>query len=148
MLKFKVGDKVRVREDLVVGASYEGIVLQPFMASYQGEEFKIIYIDGHVDAIKLLGNPYLWSEQMLEPVTEYPKVMWVSEDGKNWLQRVVFMEKCGKYLAWIDAESLEEAEGVYRMINWKYAKTFEKLTKEMTLEEVCKELGYEVKIVK
>ena len=32
----------------------------------------------------------------------YPRVMFVSNDNKNWdNQRVVFMEKCGGFLAWI-----------------------------------------------
>ena len=43
----------------------------------------------------------------------YPRVMLVSDDGINWdTRRVVFMEKCGGFLAWANAKTLEEAEKV------------------------------------
>ena len=36
-------------------------------------------------------------------------------------KRVVFMEKRGKFIAWTDAETLEDAETVLDIIAWKYA---------------------------
>ena len=66
----------------------------------------------------------------------YPRVMLVSEDNINWdKQRVVFMEKCGGFLAWVNAETLEEAENETGTICWKYVKELEPI--EVTLEEIA-----------
>ena len=70
----------------------------------------------------------------------YPRVMLVSDDGINWdTRRVVFMEKCGGFLAWISAKTLEEAEKEVDTRLWKYAKEFEHV--EVTLEEIAKWKG-------
>ena len=70
----------------------------------------------------------------------YPRVMLVSDDGINWdTRRVVFMEKCGGFLAWISAKTLEEAEKKVDTRLWKYAKEIEQI--EVTLEEIAKWKG-------
>ena len=70
----------------------------------------------------------------------YPRVMLVSDDNKNWdNRRVVFMEKCGWFLAWISAKTLEEAEKEVDTRLWKYAKEIEPI--EVTLEEIAKWKG-------
>ena len=55
----------------------------------------------------------------------YPKVMMVSNcpitKGNNGKKRVVFMEKLGKYLAWSNAETIEDAEKQVETRTWKYA---------------------------
>lgn len=55
----------------------------------------------------------------------YPKVMLVSDyatfDSVRWVKRVVFMEKKGKYIAWTDAETIEEAETITDTTTWLYA---------------------------
>lgn len=72
----------------------------------------------------------------------YPRVMLVSDDNINWdNQRVVFMEKCGGFLAWKDAETLEEAENETDTIFWEYAKELEPLPVEVSLEEIAKWRG-------
>jgi len=69
--------------------------------------------------------------------SKYPKVMMVSEDCVFWDKRVVFMEKNNCYLAWGDAETLEEAEHKTILITWKYAKDIEEVQPPTpkTLEE-------------
>ena len=52
----------------------------------------------------------------------FPRVMLVSIDEIKWYKRVVFMKKCDRYLAWINAETIEESEDVYEATSWKYAK--------------------------
>lgn len=69
----------------------------------------------------------------------YPRVMLVSFDNKNWEKRVVFMEKRGGFLAWIDAETLDEAETTTKTCLWKYAKEIEPI--EVTLEEIAEWKG-------
>ena len=69
----------------------------------------------------------------------YPRVMLVSYNKMIWSKRVVFMEKCGGFLAWALAETLEEAEKSNSTIFWKYAKEIEPI--QVTLEEIAKWKG-------
>ena len=62
----------------------------------------------------------------------YPRVMMVSFDSENWFKRVVFMKKCGKYLAWNNAETVEGAEEQIVLSAWNYAKEIEE-PKEITI---------------
>lgn len=64
----------------------------------------------------------------------YPKVMMVSNSGVDWCKRVVFMEKCGRFLAWGGAETIEDAERSSSVKTWYYAKEI-KLEREC---EICK----------
>ena len=69
----------------------------------------------------------------------YPRVMMVSYDEMNWGKRVVFMEKKKGFLAWTNAETLEDAEGETLTNFWRYAKEIEPI--EVTLEEIAKWKG-------
>ena len=82
-----------------------------------------------------------YNAQIIELPEEktYPRVMLVSDDNKNWSKRVVFMEKCGGFLAWVDAETFEEAKNEKDSCFWKYAKEFEPV--EVTLEEIAEWKG-------
>ena len=55
----------------------------------------------------------------------YPKVMMVSDcpiiKGNKGNQRVVFMEKMGKYLAWANVAIIEDAEKEMMTTTWNYA---------------------------
>ena len=35
--------------------------------------------------------------------------------------RVVFMEKCGRFIAWEEAQTLKDAEEIFKSCGWKYA---------------------------
>jgi PHD/YefM family antitoxin component YafN of YafNO toxin-antitoxin module len=61
-------------------------------------------------------------------------------------QRVVFMEKCGKYLAWSGAETIEEAETSTLVSRWKYAKDIEspKESEKRELSEKISKLEQEL----
>lgn len=81
------------------------------------------------------------SEYKLEIITlpeetdnQYPKVMWVSQvkDFYEKYKRVVFAEKCGKYLAWDGAETIEDAEKQLSVVSWKYAKNIDPI--ELNIE--------------
>ena len=76
----------------------------------------------------------------------YPRVMLVSEDKKDWRKMVVFMEKCGKYLAWYNSETLEEAENTFCITDWQFAKEFEPI--EVTLEEIAEWKGTIKELIK
>ena len=72
----------------------------------------------------------------------YPRVMMVSLDEENWFKRVVFMKKCGRYLAWNNAETFEEAENEPCLTVWKFAKDIEE-PKEftITLSDINSKMG-------
>ena len=69
MKKFKIGDKVRLRNNLEVGEDYGGIIFVSGMEDSKGMELTI-------DDITSLGNytvkesGYFYSEEMLEKVTD------------------------------------------------------------------------------
>ena len=69
----------------------------------------------------------------------YPRIMFVSNDNKNWCKRVVFMEKCGGFISWVYAKTLEEAKNETLTFFWYYAKEIELI--EVTLEEIAKWKG-------
>jgi len=62
----------------------------------------------------------------------YPRVMLVSANKVEWRKRVVLMEKNGKYLAWNNATTFEEAEKAMNLAAWKFAKDIEE-PKEFTI---------------
>ena len=65
--------------------------------------------------------------------------MLVSWSGINWFPRVVFMEKCGGFLVWANAKTLEESENTIYTDFCKYAKEIEPI--QVTLEEIAKWKG-------
>ena len=67
----------------------------------------------------------------------------VSETKVQWNKRVVFMEKCGRFLAWSSKESIESAENEVDTVSWKYAKDIEPEPQipEYTMEELFEKLG-------
>ena len=70
----------------------------------------------------------------------YPRIMLVSHDNIDWdNRRVVFMEKCGGFLAWANAKTIEEAEKARGTRFWEYAKEIEPI--EVTLEEIAEWKG-------
>ena len=62
----------------------------------------------------------------------YPRVMMVSANEVVWYKRVVFMKKCGKYLAWNKAETIQDSESIFWQTAWNYAKDIEE-PKEFTI---------------
>ena len=67
MNEFKIGDKVRLRDDLEEGEVYDGMKFLSGMKDLQGKELTIDYIDKDGDYTFEEGN-YYCSEEMLEKV--------------------------------------------------------------------------------
>ena len=55
------------------------------------------------------------------PKTSYPKVMMVGNSYPLIHTRVVFMEKCGRFIAWENVQTLKDAEEICTSYGWKYA---------------------------
>ena len=72
-MKYKVGDKVRVRGDLREGEKITFGVVEP-MAAMAGSVATISEVrEGDPDAYKLMEDPggFTWSEKMFEPVEQF-----------------------------------------------------------------------------
>lgn len=63
--KFKVGDKVRVRRDLIAGKFYGDMCCGSTMARMGGDVLTIDYIGAGCYGVN--ENIYSWSDEMLEP---------------------------------------------------------------------------------
>ena len=66
----------------------------------------------------------------------FPRVMLVSDDGVFWYKRVVLMQKCDRFLAWNNAETIEESECVFGVLPWCYAKEVEPKQRTITLSDL------------
>lgn len=70
MKKYKVGDKVRIREDLIIGERYNnGITFISDMAQYMGKVAtitNIIFGDHYI--IDLDDNNWCWADEMFEDI--------------------------------------------------------------------------------
>lgn len=67
-MKYKVGDKVRVREDLKVEEYYGGIFFEDEMASFCGQMVTICeIIHGYYEIEEDCGD-FVWTDEMFEPL--------------------------------------------------------------------------------
>ena len=95
-------------------------------------------------------------KEFLKPESEYPKVMKVSnkpietlEDFKNANTRVVFMEKCGKFIAWLHVNTIEKSENVTSTAVWNYAIDLDWQPEEeikplkLTMEQIAEKFNVE-----
>lgn len=70
-MRFKVGDKVRVRTDLVANEYYGSRNFVRDMEQFKGKEFTIEKVFDYTQAYHLSGGIYWnWTDGMLEPVEE------------------------------------------------------------------------------
>lgn len=71
MKKYKVGDKVRIRKDLIIDEQYNDLTFVPSMAQYKGKVATITEIRFEdVYGIDLDGCNWCWSDEMFEDVNE------------------------------------------------------------------------------
>lgn len=67
-MRYKVGDTVRIRKDLVADHQYGPEMLVGQMLKYLGREAKIETVSNNVYCLDIDKNGWSWSEEMLEPV--------------------------------------------------------------------------------
>ena len=95
-------------------------------------------------------------KEFLKPENEYPKVMKVSffpintkKEFEKANTRVVFMEKCGKFIAWLDVDTIEKSENITVASYWNYAVDLdwqpEEETKplKLTMEQIAEKFNAE-----
>lgn len=72
-MKYKVGDKVRVRKDLKLGVNYGNYIFNGDMEGFKGKTFTIQKIGS--DYYRLEETSFFWTDEMFEPViTNWDKV--------------------------------------------------------------------------
>ncbi|CAM2079529.1 MAG: hypothetical protein NSGCLCUN01_03749 [uncultured Clostridium sp.] len=91
-MKFKVGDKVRVREDLVEGNYYGGEYFAGKMEYNKGKVFEIKGICGGAYIFEEDG--FHWTDEMLEEVKEevqektFQEVIATIKEGETWVNDI------------------------------------------------------------
>lgn len=72
MSKYKVGDKVKVREDLIENKCYGSQTFVDKMMKLKGKEvtIKSTYDYDNIDEYRIVESGYTWTNEMFEPVNE------------------------------------------------------------------------------
>lgn len=66
-MKFKVGDRVKIKEDLSHRGSYK-VYVSRYMEEYKGKEATIVGLEGNTYSLDIDAGNYFWSEDTLEPI--------------------------------------------------------------------------------
>lgn len=92
-MKYKVGDKVKIREDLVVDMGRDGVRVTESMLKYAG---KVVRIRKKFNLIGVYeidadNKEYVWTDEMLEDVESDVMMIEIYQDGNK-----VIAKKDGK----------------------------------------------------
>lgn len=66
-MKYKVGDKVRIRKDLQVGKMYGGLNINEQKAEFLGKTATVKIYWGNEYSLDIDGGKWAWSDEMFEP---------------------------------------------------------------------------------
>ena len=136
-MKFKVGDKVRVREDLVIGSCYGKERFVDGMKEYKGQIFTIKKIYGGFYIFEK--NLFNWTDEMLEKVKKeketqektFREVIADIKEGEVW--------ECGHILITKSNDGIElKGMSSYSSYFTDDNKIFKLQRKEYTFEEAFK----------
>ena len=119
-MKYKVGDKVKIRKDLKVGEIYGGCRFASGMQKLVGKIACIEVISKRAECYRIDSNHFLWTDEMFEGKVKYSinistdgnKVIAINEEtGKNGVARCHPDDEFNFYTgAKIALARLEEAE--------------------------------------
>lgn len=164
-MKYKVGDRVRIKRDLKQGDDYEFGVIDE-MEGLKGHVVTIARIDGNIYKLKEDKGDWNWSEEMFEKLAEFNKSDLKDGDVVTYRsgeKRIVTdnAEKLrgfnciGHHYTSSFEEDLKEAYGdtdldIIRVERpTQYIDVFKREEKrKMAIKEIEKELGYSIEIIK
>lgn len=69
-MKYKVGDKVKIKGNLIVGKTYGGLYLHDGAGRHIGEETIVTKVERERYRLAVDNSSRIWTEEMLEPVEE------------------------------------------------------------------------------
>lgn len=152
MTKFKLGDRVRIKPKL--GRPTGEPWWTPQMDKFQLDEFTV---DGFDSAWNIKHGIYYWYPDWLELVDEFKEWEVVlardNDDEDDWEERIYLCTipwnvNC-KYVCVCsnDEEKYKNWEE-FDTINWDQIKKLETKPEEITIEQLEKELGRKIKIIK
>ena len=165
-MKFKVGDKVRIKKDLSIDKTY-GITVVSSMEKYAGRIMTVSRITNFGYRLKEDNEEWHWSEDTMEIVTKPTKeellkmplgtIIKTDKEGHNIFVKVGENDFCNDdcnhtgagyinddlSLECFGNKIIEIQEPTYETI---YKADTE--VKEMTIAEIEKELGYPIKVIK
>ena len=93
-MKYKVGDKVKIREDLIVDNTYGADSYVEDMAQYKGEITTVISITDNNKYKLDVDSYWCWTDEMLEDVIEEDVIESESKD-ENTVDIGYYLEYCG-----------------------------------------------------
>lgn len=73
-MKYKVGDKVKIREDLIVNTDYGVDTFEPEMAEFKGQVATIVKVKKDTYAINLDTYAWNWTDEMFENEIDVTKL--------------------------------------------------------------------------
>lgn len=170
-MKYKVGDKVRVRKDLKEWEQYGRLTFTESMGKLRGNNVTIKEVLSNDYHIVEDNSEYFWTDEMLEGNKIIKKSDLQNGDivtYRDGRKRIVNIKRNGLAIirnfddVWLSLDNYEEdlfnyndKEGdldVVKVYRPETEETFyterTKKTKKMTVAEICKELGYDVEIIK
>lgn len=113
-MKYKKGDRVRVREDLSAGQEYGGLLFGHSMAKYRGKTAKITKVDGYTYNLDIDESKFWWSEAMLCPAK---KTLETLEEGDIMVDRdgdkIMVLGVCGKVYFLSGYNDFDSYSGTY-----------------------------------
>lgn len=165
-MKYKVGDKVRVKEDLEVGKDYGADVFIGIMRLFKG---KTVTIEEVVQSkYRVKESSFFWTDEMLEDVENEIKTIEDLREGdiiilRNGDKLVVCSDKSFVDVNICEGNNITDTDDfkndltcsynpkydiikVERPVGYETAYARENVKKRMTVAQICKELGYDVEI--
>lgn len=153
MLKYKIGDKVRIRKDLVVGSTYgSDIYIRKMDDIVKDNDYVLTIGELSYDINEYVMDedncevPYYWTEEMIEGLAEEPTTD--REKFEGWVRKLSSLSYDDKVWNAFNKCVTTEPDEIGYEANLKVVSDYlftEK--KKMTKTEIEKELGYEIEIV-
>ena len=127
-MKYKIGDKVRVRKDLVPNSEYGGVCYVEFMDKFKDKECVITNMDD--TSYRINNSEFWWTDEMLEPVNEAALLEYALE--KLGMTKEELEDEMNK-----DKEDIEKAKEMVKLNKdtQAYCDSFEKVCQGCKVKE-------------
>ena len=127
-MKYKVGDKVRVRKDLVPNSEYGGVCYVEFMDKFKDKECVITNMDD--TSYRINNSEFWWTDEMLEPVNENALLKYALE--KLGMTKGELMDEMNR-----DKEDIEKAKEMVKLNKdtQAYCDSFERVCQGCKVKE-------------
>lgn len=163
-MKYKTGDKVRVRKDLEEYKRYGCNTFVSDMKSFLGKKLTITRIDCHDYKVK--ENEWSWTDEMFEDYLEmniddlqFGDILslrngekYVYADGHMYGEKGEYCGDARTVTVWYNKDltqnESDKNEDIIKVERSGQVIYEREDVREMTVEEISKALGYEVKVVK